>query len=253
MPAVRTPYRTSRTSRRRTPYSKTRYSGPRKSVRALASTRVPYDREVIESPHVGLGQGVRTRIRTFGHVQMVVGATGIFTGFLKPGSCYDPFGDIGTPQPNLFDVWKGVFGRYLVLGATVKMTIVSQSSIAAAVANGGTLVAYPSITSTAKTVLQDAASQPYAKTVLYGGAGADPKTLYFKLNHLKVLGKYGPLESLANGGLVGADPTTGQFMVLPIFYQSTVGTATSGNLTMEVEITQDVWFDKRLNVNDVIE
>jgi len=220
--------------------------------RMFARNDVRYDRQVVESPTVGLGQGARTRIRTFGHVQVTFGATGIFAGFLKPGSCFDPFGDIAALQPNLFDIWKGVYGRYLVLSATVKVTVVSRL-VGATATDALTIVGYPTLNSTAKTTLQDAASQPYARTTMYGGAGTEPKSLYFKLNHHKVLGKFGPLESLANGALTTADPTSGQFMVLPIFIQSTKNDAAPGQAVLEVEIVQDVWFDRRVNVNDVIE
>lgn len=220
-----------------------------KRPRTFGQRRVTYDRRVIESPSVGLGQGARTRIRTFQHVQVVLGATGKFAGYLKPGSAFDPFGDIGIVQPNLFDTWKSVYSRYLVISARIKISIGSQVGTG----NSGTLVAYPSLNSTAKTTLQDAASQPYAKTTLYHGAGSDPKPIYFNLDHLNVLGKWGPLESLANGAATNSDPITGQFMVLPIFYQSALASSTSGNLTMEIEMTQDVWFDQRKNVDDIIE
>lgn len=252
MPATRKG--NTRSSRRRAPYTKTRRTGTGKRVSALASSRVSYDRRIVEAPSVGLGQAAHTRLRTFFHYSIVLSAGGQWAGFLKPGSCFDPCGDLAALQPNLFDNWKAMYGRYLVVGASVKVTIAPQSAANPTVAltSGGTLVSYPSINSTAKTTIQDAASQPYAKTVMISPEG-EPKTLYFRMDHKKVLGRRGPLDSEINGGLVTADPVANEFMVLPLFYQSAYTAATSANKHLEIEIVQDVWFDRRINVNDIIE
>jgi len=250
MPAVRKA--SKRSSRRSAPYSKTRSSTRGKPVRKLASSRVTYDRQVVESPSVGLGQGAHTRLRTFFHSPWTLGATGLFTGFLKPFSCFDPCGDLASLQPNLYDTWKTVYGRYLVISATVKISLASTGAASATLSNSGTLVAYPSIDPTAKTTVQDAASQPYSKTILYQ-PGNDKNVMYFKIDARKVLGKYGPLESLANGAAVTADPPSGQHVVLPLYFESLYRAATSPGVTAQIEIVQDVWFDKRINVNDIIE
>lgn len=250
MPAVRTPYRTNRS--RRAPNPKARRARTSQRVSKLASSRVNYDRQVVESPSVGLGQGARTRLRTFYHYNAVLSATGSASFYLKPGSCFDPCGDTANYQPNLYDTWKTVFGRYLVIGATVKVIAASAgAAVGSATSNPATICCYPSISATAKTTVQDAASQPYAKTI-YFQAGSDRNVIYQKLDHKKVLGRASALDSSENGAIVTADPPTNEFMLLPFFVQSTYTAGTGPAITFQIEIVQDVWFDRRLNVDDVI-
>lgn len=223
------------------------YRGPSK----FASSRVPYDRAVIENPAVGLGSAARTRLRTYFHYQLVPGATGFWTGYLKPFSCDDPCGSLGTLEPNLYDTWKALYNRYTVISAKVKIGIGSQGVTGATYINTTSdFCGWPSIDNSAKTNIQDASSQPYAKQVLQAAAG-DPKYLTFYLDNKKQLGRWGPLDPESQGALVSADPT--EQIYLNLAMQSSYTAAAPNNCTLMIEIIQDVWFDQRKSINDVVE
>ena len=223
------------------------YRGPTK----FAVSRVAYDRRVIENPTVGIGSAARTRLRTYFHYAMTPSATGFWTGYLKPFSCDDPCGSLGVLEPNLYDQWKAMFGRYTVISAKVKIGISQQGTQSSGYINSTSdFCGWPSIDNTAKTNIQDASSQPYAKQVLQSGSG-DPKYLYFYLDNKKALGRWGPLDPEVQGAAVTADPTEQVYLNLAM--QSSYTSAAPNSNTLMIEIVQDVWFDQRRSINDVVE
>lgn len=249
MPSVRTPYRTGR--RARTSNTKARKSGTGKRSRKLTTHVVSYNRQAIESPSVGLGSSVFTKLRTIVNAPVVLSALGSWNGYMRPGSAYDPMGDTGITQPNMWDKWAAIYDRYLVTGFTVKLTLVSKAATAGA--NPATLVAWPSNYNSPAESYADAAGQPYAKKITYGGYGSPAVSMYFKVDMRKQLGLYGPLTSAANGAIVNTNPPAYQTVYLPMLVQSMTTTATSPDLVIQVELVQDVWFDQRKLINDVVE
>lgn len=247
-----------RRSTRQEPYvrTKARRTTTGKRVAPLASGRLSYDNAVVEAPSVGLGQSSRTRLRTYFHAPITLSATGQWKAFLKPGSVYDPTGDViaSVLQPNLFDQWKQVYDRYVVLGATVKISLSSQGFLNGAGYVEGTtqvLSGFPSVNAATKTGIADYESQPYAKKVVFC-SGGNPVKVMWKLDHKKVLGRFGQIDAAENGSLVTSDPAAGSFMVLPLMIQSSYTNTGGPPAFLEVEIVQDVWFDKRKNLEDVI-
>lgn len=210
---------------------------------------------------VGFGNSCTTVLRTsFFYNATAVAATGVWTGYLKPGSAYDPTGDLATIQPKDFDQLAALYNRYKVNSATIRIKI---TGLKGGVGNGGVWVAaaYPAVDITAATTYQGAASQQYAKTTsstfyinqaaqgVLTAAGAEGKYLSFKLNHAAVVGsKSDPWEM---GALVNADPPAGQFMCLPMFLQSS---AAGGNepaaWVLEIDIYQNVTFSQKKNAVD---
>jgi len=226
-------------SRKRSKSARPYKSFPKK----FASARVPYDQTVIEHPSVGLGFSARTRLRTFFHAPVVKSATGGWTGSINPFSCYDPMGTLGLNQPNLFDQWKLIFDRYMVISATVKITISTQGVVAANVLNDSNeLIVYPANAATATADMIDAASQPYAKTAIFQTMG-DPKSIKFYLNHKKLLGLYGELEPALHGSVISASPA--EMVRLLMMVQSSITSGVTNNCHLSIELIQDVWFDDR--------
>jgi len=233
----------------------------KKTFKKPASTRmVPYNKfpmraYAMGAPRIGLGPSCKTILRTSFFANCTAAASGIFTGFLSPGSCFDPSGDQSTIQPNTFDQFAAVYSRYKVDKAIVHMTVTGQNS-STGVGVGGSwhMAAYPSVSSTALTTFQGAASQPGAKTISGSyqlssgnvGTGAEPKTVKFNLLHKAILGT--AVDAYDSGALVTADPTAGQFMVLPFFIQA--NTAVAATFVIEVDIWQYVTFLQRKNVVD---
>lgn len=245
------PYRSRSVPPKKTYNKKRVYTKYKPRPKKLASSRTTYDQTVIEHPSVGIGFGARTRLRTFQHVPIVKSAIGEWLGTLYPGSCFDPMGSTGTRQPNLYDQWKLLFDRYMVLGATVKLVVSTQGVVAANVINDSNeIAAYPQsfLTGVSPVGIENVASQPYAKSVLYQ-TGAEPATLFFKLDSKKILGRRGPLSPEINGAEIGSNPT--DFVQLSICIQSSLATAVTNNCVLSVEIVQDVWFDQRNVKSDV--
>lgn len=228
-------------SRSATPYRKRPYV-PRKSY--AGPTRA------IAAPSVGLGQSARTVLKTefFANLAPAAG-TGVFTGFLKPGSAFDPAGDIAAMQPATYDQWASVYNRYVVEKAWVKIEF-GRTFLETAASNPTFVAAaYPSVSSGALTTYQGAASQPFSKSVM--GTTSDTTStncMVFKLDHAKVLGRKGAVSAEDNGALTTGDPPAGEFMVLPIFVQNVSNVA--NNITIRVVMYQTIWFDRRLNVVD---
>jgi len=202
---------------------------------------------------LGLGPSAKTCIRTsfFANCTAAAG-TGIFTGFLAPGSAFDPTGDQSTIQGNTFDQFAAIYNRYKVDRCQIKMTITGVASGGGSTA-AWVCAAYPSVDSTALTTYQNAASQPGAKSIsgafqLLGavGAGSEPKHMWFDLNHRAVLGTN--IDAFDSGALVTASPTALQFMVLPFLIQA--NTATAATYVIEIDMWQYVTFLQRKNVVD---
>jgi len=192
----------------------------------------------------GLGRSLQTKLRTEFYVNVTPAASGIFTGFLNPGSCFDPAGDLAAMQPAMFDQLAAMYARYLVTGCSVTIAA-SLTSIAAGSPAGFVIAAYPSTVSTALATFQAAASQSYAQTRMFYHGG-DPITIKFsKLNTQKIVGSRLPVIAEDCGALVGASPTTGQNIVIPLFIQNFI--ASVQNITLKVLIVQDVIFDQKIN------
>lgn len=218
-------------------------------------TAFPWRSNVFATPAVGLGASTTTVLRTsfFANVTAAAG-TGIFTGFLKPGSCFDPSGDISTIQPALFDQFAAVYQRYKVDKCRVHMNITGATSGTGAYS--WVCAAYPSIDSTALATYQAAASQPWAKTTSGGfqlasgatsyGVGAEPKMIKHVFTTNAVVGtKADPYD---NGALVTADPTVNQYIVYPFLLQANAAAASTW--VIEVDMWQTVTFSQRKNVTD---
>lgn len=231
-----------KTTKKRTAVSRSRTPGGKRV--SWAGTN-----NVIVAPGVGLGQACKTVLKTEFFANVAAAASGVYTGFLKPGSCFDPCGDIAAIQPALYDQWAATYGRYVVEKAYVKIEFTQQS---AGTPPNYTFVAaaYPTINSTALGTYQAAASQAFAKSIMVGAIGDNTtsNSLVFRLDHAKVLGRKGMVTAEDNGALTGADPATGQYMVLPLFIQFV--NAIAGSVTIRVIIYQTVHFDRRINVVD---
>jgi len=209
----------------------------------------------LAAPSVGLGTSATTVLRTsfFYNATAAVG-TGVWTGFLKPGSAFDPTGDLAAIQPQMFDQFSSQYSRYKVNSATIRIKIIGARSEGGPVCWVG--AAYPAVDATALTTYQAAASQQYAKTTSGSfvivtttplAVGAEGKYLSFKkLNHNAVVGS--KTDAYDSGALVTADPPAGQYMVLPLFLQS--NSPAPSTWVLEIDIWQNVTFSQKKNTVD---
>lgn len=197
---------------------------------------------------MGLGTSATTVLRTSFFANVTTPGSGVWTGYLKPGSCFDPCGDIADLQPQMFDQFAAMYQRYKVNSYTLRITIHGTT--------GGSnylAASYPAVDPTALATYQAAASQQYAKTVSGGfqinggiGLGNPPTKMYFKFNHASVVGTRP--DAYDNGALVTADPTALQYAVQPIFLQT--NTATASSFMLEVDMWQNVTFSQKKNTVD---
>ena len=204
---------------------------------------------------MGLGTSATTVLRTsfFTNVTTTAG-TGVFTGYLKPGSAFDPCGDLADLQPQMFDQFAAMYQRYKVNSYTLRITI--HGSRAAGGTYNYVAASYPAIDPTALATYQAAASQQYAKTVSGGfqltgdasvyGLGNPPQKMYFKFQHAAIVGSRP--DAYDNGALVTADPTAQQYAVQPIFLQG--NGAGSHGLMLEIDLWQNVTFSQKKNTVD---
>lgn len=235
-------------ARSRTPARKMKRSRSTRSKSTLARRRVSYapTTVAIARADIGLGQAAKTVLKTefFANVTTAAG-TGVWTGYLKPGSGFDPTGDIASIQPALWDQWSTIYNRYVV----EKATVVMEFGFTANTGGGFVAAAYPSISSAAVATYQGAASQPFAKSVLFTGSdNTSSNKMVFKLDHAKVLGRKGQVTAEDNGALVTSDPSVGEYMVLPIYLQ--FNSAAIQTAIIRFRIYQTVHFDRRFNVVD---
>lgn len=202
---------------------------------------------------VGLGLSATTVLRTsfFTNVTAVAG-TGVFNGFLKTGSCFDPCGDLAALQPNLFDQWALMYNRYKVNDVVVRMKITGNIGGGAGTIWVGAI--YPAVDNTGIALYQNAASQQFAKTTsgvfqLNGvnGVGGEGKYLSIKFREDSVTG-VNKADAYDGGALVTSDPTNLQFSVLPVFLQGNANAAHTW--VIECDIWQNVTFSNKKNVLD---
>ena len=144
---------------------------------------------------------------------------------------------------NLLAVQSGATVKITFTGNTLSQNGVSTSTCVAA--------AYPTTVTALPSTFEGFASQPYAKSVTY--TNEESKTMYFKLNTQKVIGSRLPPTAEDCGALVGADPAVGQNMILAIVCQGHIAASDPGFKTvLRIEIVQDVIFDQRIQVVDVL-
>lgn len=223
-----------------------------RSTSARPRTGVGRRTVALAAPTVGLGTSVTTVLRTSFFANVTAAASGIANTYLKPGSCFDPCGDLGTLQPQMFDQFAEMYARYKVNSCLVRITVIGANSANSA-NHAWCFAAYPSIDSTAIPSYQNAASQQYAKTLIGGfqrdssvGIGAEPKTVTFKLNHNAIVGAKSDTWDI--GAPVSSDPPTSQFMVLPMIVQSNY-TATAAFI-YHIDMFQNVTFSQKKNTID---
>lgn len=210
-------------------------------------------------PSVGLGTSTTTVLKTslFYNAVATV-ASGVWTGYLAPGSCFDPTGDISTIQPQLFDQFAAIYSRYKVNSCKIRIKITGALG-SATPAIAWVAAAYPAVDSTPLGTYQAAGSQQYSKTTsggfqlintggtAYTGAGSDGKYLSFDLNHNAVVGAKSDTWDI--GAPVSGSPTAGQFMVLPMFIQCNA-TGFAATWVLEIDMWQNVTFSQKKNVSD---
>jgi len=238
-------------------YAKRRSVVPyKRSRRSGLSSVWPFPRRnnVVLPQHIGVGQSVNTDLRTSFFANVTGSGTGVFTGYLKPGSAFDPTGDISTIQPVAYDAWAAVYSRYKVNKAWVTISIIGSIAAGATYYNW-VGAAYPGVDPTPLTTYQGAASQSYAKTFSGNFSGgttlagtAVPCVRKFVFDNEAVVGSTG--DAFDMGALVTSDPTALQFAVLPIFLQSCVSGA-NPTWVVKVDMFQNVTFSQRKNVIDV--
>jgi len=205
---------------------------------------------------VGLGTSCNTVLRTsFFYNATATAGSGVWTGYLKPGSAFDPCGDLAAIQPQMYDQFAAQYNRYKVNSVTIRVKITGTNGSAANNTLAWVGAAYPAVDPTALATFQAAASQQYAKTTSGGfltmnvntGVGAEGKYLSFKnVKHDSIVGAKSDTWDI--GALVTADPTALQYMVLPMFLQgSLIGAHT---WMLEIDIFQNVTFSQKKNVVD---
>lgn len=216
----------------------------RKASQGWLTKYVPRPR-AINSGAPGLARSLKTTLKTSFYANVTHAASGVFTGYLNPGSCFDPAGDIATMQPSMYDQLAALYARYLVTDAEVYLEFHPYTTTTGgAGAETSVAAAYPSTVTTALATFQGASSQSYSQSGVYGPA-IRPLKMKFKLNAQKIVGSRLPVIAEDCGALVGASPTTGQNMILPIFLQHS--TATVGSLTLiKCTIIQHVIFDQKI-------
>jgi len=229
-------------SRSKTPARQSKYY---KKSRAI--TKRSYAKSLASAKGVGLANCLQTQLKTVIFYTTTVTAGSFWTGNLKTGSCFDPTGSLSSIQPAEFDQWSTLFGRYVVTGGSVKVTVMPSSvNVTPAPANFVACM-YPDIDATPKVDYQAAASQDWSVKGI-GGVGMRPVVLYQKFSHAALLGKKGPVTSEDNGALVTSDPAVNQFINHNLFVQPTTSAVGQG-FTVHVEIIQDVYFDRRVTVD----
>jgi len=236
-------------SRKRVYASRTRSKTPARASKyykkSRAITKKSYARSLASAKGVGLAASLKTQLKTTFFYNAVSATSGVWTGTLKTGSCFDPCGTLANIQPAEYDQWCTMFGRYVVLGGYVKVTV-----MLAGFSNGSTnnFVAcmYPDIDATPKADYQAAASQDWSVKGI-GGQGQSPVVLYNRFSHAALLGKKGPVTSEDNGALYNADPAANQFINHQLFVQANGPVSTT--FLVHVEIVQDVYFDRRITVD----
>lgn len=219
---------------------------------SVARSLFPMRTTAVAAPSVGLGSSVTTVLRTsFFYNATAAAGTGVWTGYLKPGSAFDPTGDLAAIQPQMFDQFAAMYSRYKVNSATVRVKITGAT--AGAATSVWVAAAYPAVDATALTTYQSAASQQYAKTTsggfqtnAAGGIGTEGKYLSMKMNHNAVVGARSDTWDI--GAPVTSDPTAGQYMLLPLFVQANAATASTW--VLEIDIWQNVTFSQKKNTVD---
>lgn len=219
-------------------------------TRRLSSMRTV----AIANSGVGIGSSTTTILRTsFFFNATAGGGTGAYQGYLKPGSAFDPAGDLAAVQPQMYDQFAAMYSRYKVNSCKIHIKITGTDAVAA---NNWTWVAaaYPAVDATGLSTYQAAASQQGAKTISGGfqqvsgplGVGASPQTMKFDLNHNQVVGAKSDTWDI--GAPVGSDPTALQYMVLPMFIQANA--SGTSKWVLEIDMWQNVTFSQKKNVVD---
>lgn len=240
--------------------SRTRVYAPKRKTASTGRSKTPWRGKVSRKSYsattkavsglsVGLGQSARTVLKTCTVINVGAPASGIFSGYFAPGSCFEPLGVGSGIQPTLFDQWSLTYDRYVVEKAWMKIEVATSGFNAGGTNSATVFAAYPSVNSLALGSYTKVASQDFAKSVLLGPTDVtSTNSIVFKLDHAKVLGRKGAVTSEDNGAAVSANPVAGSYMLIPYILQNPQ--AAVYNWTLRITLYQTVYFDKRKNVVD---
>jgi len=204
-----------------------------------------------QSPNIGIGQALSTRMRTCWWSNITTGGTGKWTGNILLNSVFAPTGSVATGiQPIGYDQLLPIYNRYLVTGGYYKITFLRDTSYLAGTATTTRCFvasAYPSLSSVPVADYQDSASQPYAHTAIMPANGKC--TFYRRFDMRQLWGAKNELESDEYGAAMNISPASSKPMYLNFFVQGNESAVQL--LTVHIELVQDVYFDQKIPVFDV--
>lgn len=158
---------------------------------------------------------------------------------------YDPDVTGSGNQPNYFDNYTAIYGRYRCLGSTIRVQFYNASSTIAV-----RTVVMPSDVVTAPANVMNAAGNPYAKLNLIGTStsGNNQKTISNSITTARINGK-------SKSQIEASDTYQSLINTVPAdlwywFIQTEdLGLASAQNLIMDVSIIYTVQFTDKINQN----
>lgn len=165
-------------------------------------------------------------------------------------SVFDPLAGLGSAQPSYFDLLAAIYGTYMVIRSTIQVQVLPGLSSGTAIVQNVRFGIAPRGLSTAFSIFNDLASQPYAvhnDTSL----NAKPVRLVNSLSTSKLAGVSNVHEAVPHtgatvtsfGALVSANPTAEWFWHIGV-HDPVTGTNTS--VVVDIQLTFEVEFFNRL-------
>lgn len=198
------------------------------------------------------GAFVPSRMRVslrFGVNFAVAASTSSATSFLSGNNMLDPGLSLSTNKCVGFSFLASLYGRYRVYGSKLSIrTVMSSSALATSTTMSGAVVIYPTNTGASTTLFADAMAQPFAKW--QDITSATPKSLTCVMQTSKLSGQKDMTGSDRQQALVSAAPADEWYWALVYVADAAY---TTGSVVIDAQVTYDVEFFDRLEVNRSIE
>lgn len=162
----------------------------------------------------------------------------------RGNSVYDPEVALFGRSAMGHNVWRQFYGKYRVYGSNCRLRMTSFSNTSTGIVSFGI---FPSTTDTAVASAEAANQQPYGRDALIGGQfSTNPMMLYNNITTEKIYGITGIKYQDEYASVVGNNPDNQWYW--HVFIEALDGTTAPTNIRFELEITYDVEYYTRVQL-----
>ncbi len=205
----------------------------------------PSSNPVLQFARSGCFVPSRTRVSLRFAVNYTAATSASYSQIAVSGNgLFDPGLSLSAGQPVGFDYWASMYERYRVIGSHIHVTVVNSSTVTGNNTANSTITVFPATASAALSTQSDANSQPYATTK--DVTNALPAVIRKTMKTSTIVGVKDMEGADQLQALISGTPSNEWFWNIGIISGAAY---TNYNLELEIQVTYDVEFFDRAQIN----